>query len=197
MKVSKKIIGGVTALAACALVVLFQNCSKGGSSSSTDPVIGNWEYDLPGSTSTSAKALALNLDNAGNVTAATVYGYRSGNSVVLYYRKNVGTYTRSGNVFTFTYSYETCNPVGSEQFTIQINSSNSNQLLVSDSQQGVSLTMNREAAGSGNSNISAAAIEDKGCTIVSKLEAKTNRLPASVKDSYLFLFGHQKKDSKK
>lgn len=194
MSTSKKVIGVISAFVVCSLVVFFQNCSGGGSSSSsTAPFVGQWEYDAPGSTATAAKGIVLNMDGSGNMSAYAVYAYQSGNSVVGYYQKSSGTYTNSGNVFTFTYTYQTCAGNNPEQYTIQANPSNANQLIITDGN--TTYTMNRTSSGS--SNLSVSSTEDKGCNIVSNIQAKSERLPASLKESYITFFGHYKKGQKK
>lgn len=44
--------------------------------------------------------------------------FPKGNMAVAYYAKNEGTYVKSGNNYTVTYTYQTCNPVGSEVYKI-------------------------------------------------------------------------------
>lgn len=153
----------------------------GGSSEVVDPVYGEWYYQAPGATSTQAKGVVASLNKDGTVKFANVYLYTDGSNSVAHTRKSIGTYVRNGSEFTFTYSYETCSAVGSEKLTIKMSG---DKLLVDVPSAGLTLTMSRMAS---NSTINtAAAIEDKNCNILSKIEQKQKRQVASDKPKSFF-----------
>ena len=153
----------------------------GGSSEAVDPIYGDWYYQAPGATSTQAKGVVASLLKDGSVKFANVYLYSDGSNSVAYTRKSIGTFTRNGNEFTFTYSYETCSAVGSEKLTIKMSG---DKLLVNVPSAGLTLTMSRMASSSSINTL--AAIEDKNCNILSKIEQKQKRQVASVKSKSFF-----------
>lgn len=162
---------------------ILASCSGGGggASESTDPIYGDWYYQAPGGTSTQAKGIVATISKDGTVKFANVYLYASGGSAVAYTRKSLGTFVRNGNEFTVTYSYETCDPVGTEKLTIE---TSGEKLIVSAPNSGLTLTMSRP---SGTSTIQTmAAIEDKNCNILSKLESDQKRSVASAKSKSFF-----------
>jgi len=111
-------------------IVLLTSCNKGSDSAAatTDPVFGSWSYIAPGATATVFTGYAGILKEDGNVTLLSMKAYDNGVTPVVYYRKNIGKFVRTGDSFKITYSYETCNPMGSE--TINLKYSNT-QLLMS------------------------------------------------------------------
>lgn len=153
--------------------------SKSNSQNSTDPIYGNWQYITPGSTSENSKGIVAQIDSS-NVSFTQYYGCSDGNSVTAYVRKNIGTYNRVGNEFTFKYSYETCNPVVSEKFYINATGSNNSTLSVTTKDGSIQVLFARITP-SDTSKLTASLIEDKNCNILSKHQKKNSRSVASQK----------------
>lgn len=151
--------------------------SEDAPSTQTDPIYGKWEYNAPGSTTSKAKGAALYLSEDKTVKAINAIAATDGVSGVMYFRKNIGTFTRSGDAFTFNYTYETCNPVGNEKLFLKVDSSNSNRLLVANESKTILFTMSRIE--SGGSELSITAMEDTGCTVVAANNKANSRVPAN------------------
>lgn len=154
--------------------------AEGGSSSSTDPIYGEWYYQYPGATSTRANGIIAKIED-GKIFFAHVYAYTDGTSTIVYHRKNEGTYTRDGKSFTMNYTYETCDPVGSE--TLELTYVDG-KLAVYIPASGVGLQMNKTTKE--NSFDSMAVIEDRNCNILSKTEKTQKRAVASTKSKSFF-----------
>lgn len=121
------------------------------------------------------------IDGAGNLGFASFYGYSDGSSATYYYRKSEGTFTQTGDNFAVKYSYETCSPVGQETLNIKVSNG---KLSVYVPSTGYSFMLSRA---SGESTLSTSmGIEDRNCNILSKLESKEKRLPASAKAKSFF-----------
>jgi hypothetical protein len=141
----------------------------------SDPIYGTWYYQAPGATSTQAKGIIGKID-ANGIQILNAYIYTDGSNATVYIRKSIGTYTRSGDVFSVKYSYETCSPVGQETMFLSVVG---DKLTVLNQDKSVQLLLSR--AVDNGSLLTAAFIEDKNCNILSKIEAKAGRSPASVK----------------
>lgn len=162
-------------------------CSNGGSDSAAtqDPIYGTWSYTYPGATSTKAKGIVAKIEK-DKLQIVHAYGISDGSSIIYYTRKSEGTYLRDGKNFSITYSYETCKPIVKE--TIQLELTSSDKLLVFDRVNKVSLSMSR-VTNTGAVADSMAAIEDKNCNILSKVEKSENRSVAnSSEKSFLAIF---------
>ncbi|MBX3041953.1 MAG: hypothetical protein KF789_14700 [Bdellovibrionaceae bacterium] len=148
-------------------------CSGGGSggdsNKSADPIYGTWYYEMPGGSSTSAKGIVAEIKE-GKVFFAYIYAYSSGGSIVMYHRKSEGTYTRNGNVFEMSYSYETCNPVGSETLELSVSG---DTLTVYVPNSGIGILMQRSSGGGQIQSM--IAIEDRNCNILSKIQAANQK----------------------
>lgn len=164
----------VFALTAC------QGAGGGNASQSTDPIYGEWHYISPGSTNVKAKGIIATIDK-DKIFFANTYVYTDGTSTVFYYRKSEGTYKRDGKRFYITYTYETCNPVGSE--TIDL-TPNGNSLTVYLPSKGLGLQMLKSTDSA--SSTSALAVEDKNCNILAKIEKSQKRAVASEKNNSFF-----------
>lgn len=171
-----------TIFAILSLLVL-ASCSGGGggTSSSVDPIYGEWFYEAPGSTSTRAYGIIGELKSDGTIQFANVYGYMSGKSIVVYTRKSIGTFERNGDAFKVKYNYETCSPVGSE--TLYITHSNG-MLYVRNADQSLNIGFKKSEGTTTKYNT--LAIEDKNCNILSKIEKINNRLPANTNSKSYF-----------
>ena len=170
------------------LFVLFLSaCSNGGSDSSatTDPIYGTWTYTYPGATSLKAKGFIAKIEK-DKIFLVQAYGISDGSSTIFYTRKSEGSYVRDGKNFDITYSYETCKPIGRE--TVQIEITPEGKLLVVDPANKVALLMSK-STNTGSTAESMAAIEDKNCNILSKVEKSENRSVAnSAEKSFLAIF---------
>ena len=159
-------------------------CSGGGSSGSSetaDPIYGEWYYEAPGSTASSASGIIGKIDKDGNFSFIQGYAYSDGIRATFYVRKNIGRYVRNGNEFKVTYSYETCSPVGEETLHVSMSG---DKLIVAISDGSFSLMLSRMSETTTLKNI--AMIEDKNCNILSKIEKKDKRSVASVKAKSFF-----------
>lgn len=169
-------------------ILFIMGCSKSGSSNnsnSADPIYGKWEYDAPGGTSTSGSGLAAEINSDGSIKLAQIYYSVSGSTATAYARKSIGTFERNGDRFSIKYSYETCNPVGQEILSVKVSDSNHDQLIVKSPDGSVTMTLYR-VTDSPTAFSSSVIYEDKNCNILSKLETKDVRLPASKKQKTNF-----------
>ena len=169
-------------------VSILTACSGGGSdsSASVDPMIGDWYYVAPGSSSVKARGTILKIEK-DKFFAANLYVYNDGSSVVYYYRKSEGTYTKNGKQVSVTYTYETCNAIGSE--VVDITAEN-DKLIIYDPKEGTSIQMLRSKPGETTAS-SIAAKEDRGCNILTKMSAQNGKdskrsVANSKKDSLIF-----------
>jgi hypothetical protein len=109
-------------------LVLSISCSKSSSSggdsvnttSDTEPIapadiLGKTYYYAAQKTNGDKYILAIQMEANKSVKNIAILWPASGSTI---YRKNSGTYVRTGDNYTFTYTYETCNPMGSEKFNI-------------------------------------------------------------------------------
>lgn len=150
--------------------------------STDDQVYGDWQYLYPGGTANKAKVLVGKLSKDGSIKFTTAYGVGDANNISMAFRTNIGTFTRSGDNFNVTYSYETCAPVGSEIIKIKIDPSNSNRLFVANSDGSVFITMQRMTQSTSNAIVT--AVEDKNCNLFTKLMKNEKRMPASAKSFF-------------
>ena len=105
-------------------------CSGGGSggdattgaaiAASSDSNAGIFFNAVKSTTNSSKYALVLKISGTNSFNAVEVYTPTS-NSAVSYVRKSKGTFIRSGDTYTVTWSYETCNPMGTQTYTISTN----------------------------------------------------------------------------
>lgn len=163
--------------AAIALFLL-SSCSGGGgggSSETVDPIYGDWYYEMPGSTATQGKGVIGTIQKNGSISFSYYYAVGNTNNATFYTRKSVGTFERSGNNFSIKYSYETCDPVHQETLIL---TESGGALIVQNSDKSVTIKMSKVTS----LNVkNLAIIEDKNCSIVTKLESDSKRLPASSK----------------
>ncbi|MGZ5278637.1 MAG: hypothetical protein ACXWC9_01765 [Pseudobdellovibrionaceae bacterium] len=146
---------------------------------SVDPIYGQWTYLNPASTSSKIKGMAASVMPDGSILILNMYILPSDSATAaVAFRKSVGTFSRSGDLFTLNYSYETCKPIGTEVLTVKVDPGNSNRILVATQDGSVFFTMNR--AEPSDTNYSLTGVEDKNCDILANLQ-KTIRMPASVK----------------
>lgn len=139
-------------------------------------------YQFPGGTANKAKLLVGKLSKDGSIKFTTAYAVGDANNITMAFRNNIGTFIRSGDSFSVTYSYETCDPVGSEVIKIKIDPNNSSRLIVSNADGSVAFTMTRLTPSVSNAIIT--AVEDKNCNLFAKLFKAENRMPASAKSIF-------------
>lgn len=155
------------------------SCSGGGggSSESTDPIYGEWYYEAPGATSTNSKGIIGKVSADGKLSFSYYYATGNTNSATFYVRNSSGTFTRTGDAFDVTYSYETCDPVNRETLYIK---KSGDQLMVQNADKSVSYLLSKVTS----LNVkNLAIIEDKNCTILSKREKSEKRVPANSKST--------------
>jgi|GEM_PF-3064527 hypothetical protein len=160
-------------------------CSGGGGSSGSsetaDQIYGEWYYEAPGSSASSASGVIGKIDKDGNFSFLQGYAYSDGTRAVFYVRKNIGRYIRNGNEFKVTYTYETCSPIGEETLNVSMSG---DKLIVATADGSFSLMLSRMSETTTLKNI--AMIEDTGCNILSKIERKDKRAVANVKAKSFF-----------
>lgn len=165
-------------------LITFTSCqkdSKTSSTNTTDPIYGSWYYQFPGATNSHAKGIIGTIDK-DKIFFAYVYVYSDGQSTIFYHRKSEGTYNRDGNIFKINYTYETCNPIGSESFEL---TASGDQLTVYLKSEGIGYVMLRSK--DTNLQQTMLAIEDKNCDILfTKLEKEQKRKVASQKGKSFF-----------
>ena len=169
------------------LCLILVGCKKPGDSASpppVDPVYGNWIYMFPSTSTTQGKGIYARLGSDGTILILNIYATLAGSSVTEYFRKSIGTYTRAGSKFSMKYSYETCNPVGTEELNAAVDPKNSDRIIVSNKDASIVFTMDRVV--DAKSDVSVTAIEDKKCTLLAKLQ-KESRMPASAKGTLDYL----------
>jgi len=140
-----------------------------------DPIYSNtWYYQAPGSTDTKSKGLLAYINEDLTIQFVYFSAIGDGASLEFYFRKNAGTFERNNDIFKIKYSHETCNPLLTE--TLHIKFSN-NQLVVKneDESEGFILL----PATSSVQQISAHAIEDKNCNMITKSNKQDKRSIAS------------------
>jgi len=143
------------------IILAFSGCKKNEETSTpTDPVFGTWIYVSPASTSTTSIGLIGLIDPGGDIQSLSFKLNNNGGLISGYVRKNIGKWTRSGDVFTVKYSYETCTPVGTESFTMKISDTNSNVLYYT--KDTLMASFNR-STGSSDEPTSITLIEDTAC----------------------------------
>lgn len=125
MRNSNKLLMGIL----CLSMVLTVGCQKiglggdnggnggSGSSSGGDPLVGQTYYTAYTSTNSDIHLLEAQLIDSQNAKVVLTK-YPSGNLLHAYTSINRGTYTKKGNIYTFTWTYETCDPVGSQDIMI-------------------------------------------------------------------------------
>jgi len=91
-------------------------CDKDSNKSTLAPS-GHYILDIPAEDG-STTVLTVSF-NPGNKAELTMY-YRASGASTVYYRGNIASYSVSGSIYTFNYSYETCNPVGAESINIPL-----------------------------------------------------------------------------
>lgn len=99
----------------------------------------------------------------GNIVALVDLYSKAASPYTFYVRKSEGTYTKSGDTVVVSWSYETCNPVGSEVFTVT--GDPSDRLYVKSGATTVQF-LNYERwkpSGPDYANTATVAIEDLGC----------------------------------
>ncbi|HEY8272173.1 MAG TPA: hypothetical protein VIG33_14885 [Pseudobdellovibrionaceae bacterium] len=161
-----------------ALIFVLSACKNGGdnSAATADPIYGEWYYEKVGSTQYSATGFIVNIQSNGNIEFQDGYLESDGNSMKAVMRKSIGTFTREGDVFHIKYSYDTCDRIKQEDLYI---SAMNGKLLIQNYDKSVKFSLSPI---SGNSTIKTASyLEDKNCNILSKIEAASKRVPASVK----------------
>lgn len=110
---------------ACLSLILLAGCGSGGGGGGGgapaggegamgggDNKIGTY-YQAVAKSNGDEYWIALNIE-PGNIVNYLEIFYPGGNHTHGYYRKNNGTYKKSGDDYSVTWSYETCNPVGTD-----------------------------------------------------------------------------------
>lgn len=164
-------------------LLILTGCSNDGSDKvdKEDPIYGNWGYIVPGTNN--QKGIITIIGKDGTFTNMSFYGYSDGiNKVKIYFRRYSGTYVRTGDRFDIKYDYESCDPI--ETDTLNIKNVTDDRIYLSVPRLGLFLTYNR--APTANAALDITAIEDKNCTILSKLEKKEKRSIASMKKTKSF-----------
>lgn len=124
-----------------------------------DPIYGTWIYSNP-TDSTKGVGAVVSKDGAIQLISMKFFTMDSQtNTAGAYYRRNSGTYTRSGEIFEATYAYETCNPIKTEKFFAKIDPS-SGKLYVANEDRSLIFNMTRSES---NSSANITMIEDKDC----------------------------------
>lgn len=85
--------------------------------SASDPYIGT--YFLAGESASTSDIFVSTISiEPGNKITGVNMVFPGGSTSHAYFRKNVGTYAKTGDEFLVTWSYESCDPEGTESFTV-------------------------------------------------------------------------------
>lgn len=100
----------------------------------------------------------------GNKVTVTDLATQNSVSTIFHMRKNVGTYVKNGDQVTITWSYETCDPVGTSVVTISASNPSDRILVTSDNTTVQYLNIVKWPIDDGGvANTAVAAIEDVAC----------------------------------
>lgn len=168
---------------------LFLACSNKDDSSGAPPssqnisagsgkIYGTWIYEYPNSTASNIHGMGAVLGDDGSITILNMYIKPGTNSATYIFRRSTGTFKQEGDLMHLKYSYETCNPVGSETLLVKQDPQNADRLFVSNEEKTVMFTMHRSK--STQSDLMMTMVEDKNCNLISKTWNK-DRKPASIK----------------
>lgn len=173
-------------------ILLFLNVSCSGESggnsgsdanglaSNSSPYNGQ-AYFLSGTKSGTSDTLVYYVKFEGfNVRTLTFI--KSASTGHITYRKNNGTYSFSGDKYVANYTYETCNPVGTESFIIK-SGNPLDSIMITQVGSPTSLKFfNTNAYYIPGLNLENVAVytEDVGCAMLSKLQKPNDRIPASA-----------------
>lgn len=181
-------------------IVLSVGCSQGGgggssSSGQSDPMVGNTYFASMYNAKGDLYVEAFKIPEAGKIHV--LYFKKPSGSSIMYYRKSIGTYSSSGSSYTVNYSYETCNPKGTESFDVKGDPADALGIRQVGSATTVKCYNDKAYYVSGLSATTfAAATEDISCNLVVKNEKgkdsmlakspeKIGRAPASEKAGWL------------
>lgn len=160
-----------------AFVVLGQACAPsggGGDSSNSDAVglsgngsiYGTWIYRAPGSGAGIGSGIIATLkeDKTINIYSIRAKIEPNGIDTTVIYRQSYGTFEINGNTISANYSYETCNPIGSESLKVELDKNDSSKLYVEVIAQDAMITMTKPTTS--DSDLLVTAIEDKNCDLM-------------------------------
>lgn len=152
------------------------NNSNQASAAGNSSLDGTWVYLNPSSTSTTIKGFAA-VVSGNKISLISMYMFQQTSGYKTYFRRNEGTYIKDGDKLTITYTYQTCNPLSTEVVYAKINGDNA---TIGNEDKSLIYTMKKYEDSDPSSPINNTMIEDKGCTILSKLQkAKQGRSVAN------------------
>lgn len=175
-----------TSMLVLSSLIISCNGSSGGGSSgdssiaaaSVSPFDGQ-AYFLSATNSTNTKIIGFSFSGNNAVYISGVVDLAT-NKVT--YRKNIGTFTFSGNKYIFSWSYETCNPVHTD--TVLLSSTDVSDYIMM-TEEGSPTTYKfyndkKYISSSLNFRNLSVYTEDVQCNLMTRLEKTDSRIPASA-----------------